>query len=77
MKSHITFDTYITRKKMFIGEQVKIKDEIQNYLTKDLAEYMDEKDKNLLSRLKDTIDENVNWISILLRISQIILTLSF
>lgn len=75
-KSHITFDTYITRKKMLAGEQIRIKDSIQNYLTSDLEKEIEKKDKGVLARLKRSIDENANWISILLAISQLLVSLS-
>ncbi len=75
-KSHITFDTYITRKKMLISEQIKLKYHIQSDITKDIEKKIEAKEKGIIDNLKSTIDENANWITILLTISQIILSLS-
>lgn len=72
-KSHITFDTYITRKKMLTSEQIRIKDKIQNILIKDIETIIEGKKKGILSRLRSSIDENASWISILLSITQLIL----
>lgn len=71
-KSHITFDVYITRKKMLTNEQIKIKDRIQNLIIKDVEKILESNNEGIISRLKRSIDENVNWIAILLSVTQIL-----